>query len=357
VSLFVGFSMPIAAAALLFSSYLGTVVPGLGDPMTKKFVAAGLIVAMTAMHSFDTKIGGRVQAGFTIAKVVLIAVFVIAGLVVGTGSWDHFASRGDGLSQLGTKAGATNYATALMYVSFAYSGWNAAAYIAGEIEAPQKNLPRALLLGTGLVMLLYITLNLVFLYAVTPETMGVDPDNKPVGDLAARALFGGHAGDLLSSLIALALVSAVSAMTMAGPRVYATMAADHALPHWLARYTKRGTPAISIAVQCGLAIFFAFATDPDHLIRMVGFTLAAFAALTVGAVFVFRTRGMVSPFRTPGYPVTPLLFLALSVWTVYFGVTKEPKWSLAILGGLVVGTAIYLATSRGKAREPIEADE
>ena len=149
-------------------------------------------------------------------------------------------SGDDGLSQIGTRAGAANYATALMYVSFAYSGWNATAYIAGEIRDPQRTLPRALLLGTVTVMALYIGLNLVFLYAVSPEAMAVDPVKQPVGDLAARALFGARAGDLLSSLISLALMSAVSAMMMAGPRVYATMAAAHALPHWLARYSKRG---------------------------------------------------------------------------------------------------------------------
>jgi APA family basic amino acid/polyamine antiporter len=357
VSLVVGFSAPIAAASLLFSSYIAALVPAFGTPTATKLVACVLILVMTALHAFDTRVGGRVQTGFTIGKVVLIVVFVIAGLAIGTGDWGHFASRGDGLSQLGTRAGAANYATALMYVSFAYSGWNAAAYIAGEIDRPQRTLPRALLTGTAIVMVLYITLNLVFLYAVPPEAMGVDPFGKPVGDLAARALFGTHAGDLLSSLIALALMSTVSAMMMAGPRVYATMAADHALPHVLARYSKRGVPSVAVIVQCVLSIGFALVSNPDQLIRLVGFTLAIFATLTVGAVFVFRARGKVSPYRTPGYPVTPLLFVALSVWTVYFGVSAQPILSLEILAVLVVGAVLYVATSRGKARTPIEVDE
>jgi APA family basic amino acid/polyamine antiporter len=357
VSLIVGFSAPIAAAALLFASYVAAILPGLGGTVATKAIACVLILVMTALHAFDTRIGGRVQTAFTVMKVLLIAVFVIAGLVVGTGDWAHFASRGDGLSTLGTKAGAANYATALMYVSFAYSGWNAAAYIAGEIDRPQRTLPRALLLGTGVVMLLYLTLNLVFLYAVPPEAMAVDPVKQPVGDLAARALFGSHAGDLLSSLIALALMSAVSAMMMAGPRVYATMAADHALPHPLARYSKRGVPSVAVIVQCVLAVAFAIASNPDELIQLVGFTLATFATLTVGSVFVFRARGKVAAYRTPGYPVTPLLFIALSLWTVYFGVSARPKLSAEIVIVLLVGAGIYLATARGKARTPIEADE
>jgi APA family basic amino acid/polyamine antiporter len=357
VSLIVGFSAPIAAAALLFASYVAALVPGLGSTAATKAIACLLIGAMSALHAVDTRLGGRVQTGFTIAKALLIVVFIGAGLLVGAGDWGHFASRGDGLSQLDTRAGAASYATALMYVSFAYSGWNAAAYIAGEIKHPQRTLPRALLLGTGVVMLLYIGLNLVFIYAVPPEAMAVDPFKQPVGDLAARALFGTRAGDLLSSLIALALMSAVSAMVMAGPRVYATMAADHALPHPLAYYSKRGVPVVAIIVQCVLAIGFAITSDPEQLIRIVGFTLAMFAALTVGAVFVFRARGKIAPYRTPGYPVTPLLFIALSLWTVYFGISANPRVSAVIVAVLITGSAVYLLTARGKARTPIEADE
>jgi basic amino acid/polyamine antiporter, APA family len=357
VSLIVGFSAPIAAAALLFASYVAAIAPGLGGIVATKAIACVLIIAMTALHAFDTRLGGRVQTGFTIAKALLIVVFIGAGLLVGTGDWGHFASRGDGLSNLDTRAGAASYATALMYVSFAYSGWNAAAYIAGEIQNPQRTLPRALLLGTGVVMALYIGLNLVFIYAVPPEAMGVDPIKQPVGDLAARALFGARAGDLLSTLIALALMSAVSAMVMAGPRVYASMAADHALPHQLAYYSKRGVPVVAVIVQCVLAMGFAIASDPDQLIQIVGFTLAMFAALTVGSVFVFRARGKTAPYRTPGYPVTPLLFIALSLWTVYFGVASRPKVSAVIVGVLLAGSAVYLLTARNKPRTPIEADE
>jgi basic amino acid/polyamine antiporter, APA family len=357
VSLVVGFSAPIAAAALLFASYLGAIAPALASSAMMKVVACIVIAGMTALHAVDTRVGGRVQTVLTTIKVLLIAGFVIAGVTIGTGDWGHFASRGDGLANLGTRAGASSYANALMYVSFAYSGWNAAAYIAGEIDRPQRTLPRALLLGTGVVMLLYIALNLVFIYAVTPEQMAVDPIKQPVGAIAARALFGQHAGDLLSALIALALMSAVSAMMMAGPRVYATMAADHALPRPLAYYSKRGVPVVAVIVQAVLAIAFAIFSDPDGLVRLVGFTLAIFAALTVGAVFVFRARGKISPFRVPGYPLTPLLFLALSAWTVFFGVTSQPKISAEIAAVLVVGGLLYFFTSRGKARTPIEADE
>src|SRR6185369_13980969 len=152
-------------------------------------------------------------------------------------------------SNIATKA----FAIQLMYISFAYSGWNAAAYIAGEVERPEKTLPRSLLLGTGAVMALYLLLNVIYFYALPSSVLGGPPDKfapvVEVGHAAAVQLFGAGAGNLITSLIALALVSAVSAMVMAGPRVYAAMAADRALPHQLAYYSKRGVPVAAVAAQ------------------------------------------------------------------------------------------------------------
>jgi basic amino acid/polyamine antiporter, APA family len=359
VSLTAGFSAPIAAAALGFAVYLNKVVPGLESDVAQKLIACALIAGVTCLHAFDTKLGGRVQTGFTIAKVALIAVFIVAGLAFGNGDWSHLATRGEGLGILGTRAGAGQAATSLMFVMFAYSGWNAAAYIAGEIKEPQRTLPRALLLGTGVVMALYLLLNAVFFYGVAPENMVDAKGNgiKDVGDLAARALFGGHAGQLISTLIALALVSSVSSMMMAGPRVYASMAADHALPSQLARYSKRGVPSIAVITQCVIAIAFVLVGDLRGLMDFAIFTLSIFAALTVGAVFIFRSRGQLGPYRTFGYPVTPILYIGLSALIVYLKVVESPKESCEVLGLLVVGAVIYALTSAGRVRLPIEADE
>ena len=376
VSLTAGFSAPIAAAAVAFAAYLSQVVPGLESSTSQKVVAGVLIVLVSAMHAFDTKLGGRVQTGFTIAKVLLILVFIVAGFLFGSGSWDNLASppeyltcmlrdaagtcqvqiatQGETLAQLGTTAGLTAFATALMYVSFAYSGWNAAAYIAGEIERPQRTLPRALLLGTGIVMVLYLLLNLVFLYAAAPRDMwGI----KEVGDLAARRLFGNSAGSMLSTMIALALVSSVSAMLMAGPRVYAAMAADHALPAPLARYTKRGVPAVAVITQCVIAIICVAAGDLKELIEFAIFALSISAALTVAAVFVFRARGKVAPYRTFGYPITPILFVGLSAMIVILQFMAKPKQSAIVLGVIAVGGLLYAVTTAGKGHIKIEADE
>jgi APA family basic amino acid/polyamine antiporter len=302
-----------------------------------------LIIGITALHSTDTKLGAKVQAGFTIAKVALIVLFILGGVLLGDGNWGNLASQSGGFANVGTMA----FATALIYVSFAYSGWNAAAYIANEVERPERTLPRALMLGTGIVMVLYVLLNIVFFYAV-PSDVLAEPVFE-VGDAAAKSLFGSAAGNVVTAVIAIALVSSVSAMIMAGPRVYAAMAVDRALPHQLAHHNRRGVPLTAVVTQGVLASMFCVIGDPDVLIRFVGFTLAIFAALTVSAVFVMRRRGMRSAYRTWGYPVTPILFIAMSVWIAVSQIKAQPKESAIIAVVLLTGAAFYILFVRGKA--------
>ncbi len=342
VSMTAGFSVAIAAAALLFARYLGTLVGGMGDPMTQKLVACGLIAAITCLHGFDTKIGGRVQEGFTIMKVLLIVVFIVLGLSSGNGDWSHFASQSGGVAK---NLPTTTFAIQLMWVSFAYSGWNAAAYIAGEVERPEKNLPRALLLGTAIVMVLYLLLNVIYFYALPSKALaGPDDGYAPiieVGAAAAAVLFGVKGGHAITSLIALALISAVSAMVMAGPRVYAAMAADRALPRQLAWHSKRGVPTVAVVAQGVLGVVCVLVAKLDELIRFAGFTLAVFAALTVGALFILRARGLKGPYKTFGYPLTPLLFIGTSVWIAYAQIKQNPKESLYVGIVLLVGFLVY----------------
>jgi APA family basic amino acid/polyamine antiporter len=335
VSLTAGFSAPIATAAKAFAKYLGVIAPGFSGSTGEAIVAIALIVALTALHAFDTKLGGRVQAVFTALKVALIVTFIVAGLTIGDGSWSHFTTQAGGVAaNLPTKA----FAVQLMYVAFAYSGWNAAAYIAGEIEHPSKVLPRSLFAGTAIVMALYLLVNVVYFYALPSDQIaGV----YEVGAKAAGSLFGSAAGKLITSVIALALVSAVSAMIMAGPRVYAAMAADRALPHQLGRYSKRGVPSTAVIVQGVLAIGFVLIAKIGQLIEFAMFALQLSAALTIGGLFILRRRGLRGAYMTIGYPLTPLLFIGLSVWIAYSQISADPKHAAMVLGILVAGAIAY----------------
>ena len=343
VSLTAGFSAPIASAAIAFATYIAVLT---GHAEHAKVIACALILAVTSLHAFDTKVGGRVQAVLTGLKVALIVVFIIAGFSSGNGDWSHFHSQHGGLANIGT----TSFAISLMYISFSYSGWNAAAYIAGEVEKPERTLPRSLLLGTGIVMVLYVLLNVIYFYAVPSDTLAGPADKFDpvieVGATAATALFGSKGGNLITTLIALALVSAVSAMIMAGPRVYAAMATDRALPPQLAWYSRKGVPTVAVLVQGALGVLFVLISDLGQLLRFSSFTLAVFAALTCGALFIMRRRGVNSPYRTPLYPLPPLVVIAISIWIAYAQFRANPKELAVAVGVLAIGAGLYAALVR-----------
>ncbi len=329
VSLIVGFSAPIAASAIAFASYVAAALPA----VPRVPAAIGLIAVVTTLHMASVRWGSRVQTVFTAAKIALLVGFVIAGLAVGRGTWGHFVLGGGPPTS-------SCLAVAEIFVSFAYSGWNGAAYIAGELKAPDKNLPRALLGGTAAVVILYVALNVVFLYALPPPAMAGEVE---VGHLAAVSLFGPTAGSILSLLIAVALVSSVSAMIMAGPRVYLAMAEDGLFFRPFARRGRSGAPWASVALQGGIAIVLALSATFDQLLVYIGFTLSIFAALTVLAAFVLRSRhpDAPRPYRACGWPVSPILFLLLSLWMVTYAIVMRPAESLAGIVTLAVGLALY----------------
>jgi APA family basic amino acid/polyamine antiporter len=340
VSLVVGFSAPIAAAANAFGAYLGKSAGWIHPTVA----GVALIAVITLLHCVSVVLGARVQTFFSLLKVALIVFFIVAGLLLGDGDLANL-SVGSGADAITSSA----FAVSLVYISFSYSGWNAAAYMAGEIENPGRNLPLALLIGTGLVTALYVLLNVVFLYAVpAPEMAGT----KEVGELAATSLFGGDAGRLLSLLIAIALISSVSAMVMAGPRVYMVMAEDGMFFRQLASKNAGGSPVFSVLLQGALAIGLLLIARFDQLVNYIGFTLSIFATLTVIGAFVLRIKqpDAPRPYRTLGWPVTPILFVALNLWMVYFLVDQKPVESAAGAGTLLAGGLVFLFWRRHFAR-------
>jgi APA family basic amino acid/polyamine antiporter len=348
VSLLAGFSAPIGASALAFGHYVNAAAPGLNV----KVAAVSLVAGLTLLHMFDVALGSRFQTAFTALKVSLILLFIGAGLLAGDGSWANLKTA---LPSASTSPLSGEFATQLFWVAFAYSGWNAAAYIAGEMKDPGRNLPRALLIGTGVVTVLYLALNLVFLYAAPAQDLSAIIHGREVGTSAAVALFGDRAGTWLSTLIAVALVSTVSAMVMAGPRVYAAMAEDGLFFRVLSSRHRRGAPMFSVLLQGVIAVILVLTVKLEELVLYIGFTLSIFAALTVAAAFVLRVRrpGAERPYRAWLWPITPVLFLALSVWLIYQGVKLHPTECLQYGGGtLVSGVVAYFLwrAAAGRAR-------
>ena len=230
VSFIVGFSAPIAASALGFSEYFTRAVPGLSvwiqntglmDPdLTKKVLAVSVILIFTFIHYRGIKYGARIQNALTLLKILLIVILLTAGFSSGRGDFSNFGQGGSIPAGL---AGWKTIGLSLMWIMFAYSGWNASTYLGAEIRNPARNLPGSLIYGTAIVMILYLGLNVLYVYGINPDKMkGV----ISVGGLAMGSLFGKPAEVLFSILISFALFSSLSAFIIIGPRVYYSMAKD-----------------------------------------------------------------------------------------------------------------------------------
>jgi basic amino acid/polyamine antiporter, APA family len=319
LSLLVGFSAPLAAAAFAFGKYsepwLGGLSPLVGGSI--------LLVIFSFLHALHVRRGAWVQNAAVGLKVLLILMFV-AMAIQRLPPLPAF-SLGDAPISL--------FGISLVWVSFSYSGWNAAIYIGGEIRDAERNLPRALLAGTGLVMALYLALNAVFVFAAPVSELA---GKVEVGRVAANALGGQGLGKAVSAMVALVLVSSVSSMVMAGPRVYAKMAADGFLPWWLA--PRQGPPRASIALQCILALVLLWSSSFDSLLTYIGFTLGLSTVATVVGLVRLRWREG-KTLAVPGWPWVPALFLAGVTAMTLFSIFRKPKESA--VGLLTIGVGWF----------------
>jgi APA family basic amino acid/polyamine antiporter len=333
VSLVVGFAAPIAASAIALNLYLATIVP----KWPVAIMAALTVIIMSLLHGLDLHLGSRFQTAITFIKVALIAIFIAGVFLAAPGaSPTLFEAKPNFVFS-------SSFAVVLIYVAFAYAGWNAAAYIGTELRSPERTLPRSLLIGTTLVTLLYVLLNVSYLMVVsTEELAGVEQ----VGYLVAMRLWGEAAAEIVSMLIALTLLCPISAMLMVGPRIAEAMARDGFLPQALSRLNRRRVPSRAVALQAGLAAIIALASSFGELLIYIGFTLNIFAALTVMSLFRLRREGRAHFKVCIGYPLTPLVFLAFTLWMTIWSIREEPQASLAGLATLVVGYVLYLFRAR-----------
>ena len=353
VSFFAGFSAPIALAALAFSDYMGYFFPillqqnapvafGSGDWAFKiggaQLAACLLILTFTCLNVLGIRKAARVQTFLTALKVAVVVGFVLLGFLVGEGDWAHF-----GMSAVRTTTTpiSQQFAISLFWIYVAYSGWNAATYVAEEIHQPGRTLPLALSIGTGLVALLYLGLNMVFLYAVPLEQMkGV----IAIGSLTAKALFGPQVAGVFSGLMALSLVSSVNAMVTIGPRVYYAMAKNGAFFSAASQVHEHyRTPVIAIVAQ-GICAALMTITPFPQLLVYIGMTLNFTAVAAVVSIFVFRHRNpnwqklRVVSFA---WPLVPGFFVVTGVWMAIYGITLQTRVSLIALLTILVGAVVY----------------
>ena len=345
VSFIVGFSAPIAASALGFSEYFTRAVPGLavwiqntgimGPVLTKKVLAVSVILIFTFIHYRGIKYGARIQNTLTLLKILLIVILLTAGFSSGKGDFSNFTAGGNIPSGL---AGWKTIGLSLMWIMFAYSGWNASTYLGAEIKNPSRNLPGSLIYGTVIVMILYLGINILYVYGINPEEMkGV----ISVGGLAMGNLFGKSAEVLFSILIAFALFSSLSAFIIIGPRVYYSMAKDGLFFRSAARIHKKfQVPSNSILLQCLMAVILVLSGTFEQVLTYMGFALGIFPVLTVMGIWRLRKNNP-EALKIKGFPVPQIIYIAAGVLILVLSFLERPLESSIALLTVFVGIPVY----------------
>ena len=362
VSFFAGFSAPIAAAALAFSGYLGYFFPavlpdnaraiaGHGDWIFRlggaQWTACAVVVLFTALNVVGLQRAARVQNVLTVLKVTVIVSFIGLGFLAGHGDMAHFSQPAvrDSATPL-----AEQFAISLFWIYVAYSGWNAATYVAEELRHPARTLPIALAIGSALVAALYLGLNFVFIYAAPLNDM---KGKLAVGAFAASRLFGPEIAGIFSALMALSLMATVNAMVTIGPRVYYAMAKNGAFLASAANvHPKWHTPVAAIVAQAVCTMLMTMTPFPE-LVIYIGFTLNFFAVISVASLFLLRRRPGWKKLRVVSfcYPLFPVLFIAVGVWMIVLGVQQKPFVSLAAVVTIATGALVYHLRLKSRAPE------
>jgi basic amino acid/polyamine antiporter, APA family len=359
VSFFAGFSAPIALAALAVSDYLGYFIPALKQENSVLFgseyfgfrfgaaqiVASGIIAVFTIVNCLGVRLTASIQNVLTATKVLVIVVFISAGFLFGHGDWAHFSQPA---ARTSTTPLFFQFFVSLFFIYVAYSGWNAATYVAEELKQPARTLPLSLAVGTGLVATLFLALNVLFVYAMPLEKM---KGQVAIGSITASYLFSPEVTGLFSGAMALSLLATVNAMVTIGPRVYYAMAKNGAFFASAANVHPRWhTPATAIICQ-GICTILMTTSSFVNLMFYVGFALNFFAVMSVASLFVFRRRpgwrriGAVSF----AYPLVPVFFILVGFWMTVFGMTFKPLVSFVAMATVGAGAIVYHTHFRKRA--------
>ena len=337
VSASVGFAAPVALAAMAFGKYF-TGVFGVGSPVLLSFI----IVWITGIvHLSNLRVGSTFQNLTTLAKLLLIASLIGAGIFMEPKQPISFLpAAGDSMSIFG---GA--FAVALVFVMYSYSGWNAAVYITSEIKRPEKNVPRALLCGTLIVIVIYAALNAVFLATTPAEEM---KGQLEVGLIAGKHIFGESGGRVVGAVICIGLISSISSMTWIGPRVTMAIGEDHRVLGVLARKNRSGIPVYAVLVQLLIVNLLLLTRSFELVVVYIQFSLLLCSLLAVVGVIVLRTTQpqLSRPYKVWLYPLPPLIFAVITIWMMIYLTMSHPTQALGGVATMVAGLFLYFFVQR-----------
>lgn len=337
ISVTIGFAAPVALAAMAFGKYFESVF-GVGSPVILSF---SVVWVVALFHLINLRVGSVFQNLATLLKLLLVGTLIAAGF---------FALPKQPIVFLPTHTDVTSifgapFAVALVYVMYSYSGWNAAAYITGEIKRPATNVPRSLFVGTTVVIVIYVLLNAIFL-ATTPmeELKG----QLEVALIAGKHIFGSAGGRIAGAVICLGLISSISAMTWIGPRVSMSMGEDHWLLRLLGRKNRDGIPTNAIILQLLIVNLLLLTGSFELVLVYTQFGLLLCSLLAVVGVIVLRSTkpALPRPYRVWAYPLPPLVFAAVTIWMMIYLLRSNTMESLAALATMLAGFLLYFCAGK-----------
>jgi APA family basic amino acid/polyamine antiporter len=352
-----GFTGAIAASAVALAEYIGRFVPAAADstpivtlplPLLPLIVSRRAIVALAAIavlcfiHIRGLGPGRIVQNALAGLKAAALAAIIALGFTVGSGSTAAIAS--------GSAVPLSGMLLALVPIMFTYSGWNAATYVAEEVRDPGRNVPLALGLGTAAVIVIYVALNALYLYVLPVAELAALPGR--LLDVVGERLFGTGAAHAIALFTIISLSASISAMTLAGPRVYYAMAQDGLfLPAAARVHPTFRTPAFAIVAQGLWSAVLVLCGSLSQLVSYTGFGVVLFSAVAVSCVFVLRRREPgARPFRAWGYPWAPGIFVVACAAMVVNEMIRNGATALAGVAVIAAGVPIYLLFGRKQSR-------
>lgn len=329
----VGFSAPVALAAMAFTRYLAP-----GSTLDHPVFGVVVILLIGLSHSFTLRHSARLQNLSTLIKIVFILGLVAAGFLLPTSGANAFQFTGSWSSEILTPG----FAVSMVYVAFAYTGWNAAAYVVDEIKQPEKNLPRALLLSTLIVAVIYVLFQIVLLRNAMPEQL---TGKEEVTYIAFNNLLGSTGGKWVGIFIAIQLLATISSYLWVGPRVTAALAREYKIWQPLAVNNSHGIPVKALWAHVILSVLLLMTGSFERVLLYAGFVLQLMSSLTVAASLFIKSAEPTT-FKTPLKPLFQLIFLVFNAWVLIFTLIDRPVESLVGLGILLGGAFLYRFDTR-----------
>ena len=339
ISMTIGFAAPMAILSIALGTYAGNFLS-----VSPMIIAIGAIVVLTIINSSSFRIGANFNFVATSINIVLIIAFCIFGFFKGHHADFQLTVNSGDIKQIFS----SSFAVSLVYVSFAYSGWNSAAYITHQIKEPEKNLPFILITGTLIVITLYTLLNFIFLFVVPiPELSG----KIDVAFLAAQKIFGETGGKLVAILISIGLIASINSLLILGPRVSQAITLDYKAIRWFGIENKHGAPVYATLFLSVVALLLIWTSTFDQIMTIIGFTLSIFTTASVSGIFVLRYRlkkNGENIYHTFGYPFIPLFFILVEGCMMVYVLHDKPIQSLTGIAITLSGFIFYYILIKSK---------